>query len=146
LHENIRTDYFWAKVQKITIIGIVLFFGVAFVFTGIKSCIGRGTDSNDSSIELEHISGKLDDVDKQIGDAGSTASNLAAGLRSTAADAGEIQRDSQYLEQTLVAAEEQAAAIGSGIGDLGVTDTAIREAVERIKRFIEETNRANNLP
>jgi hypothetical protein len=146
LNEHTRADFFWAKIQKIAVICIMFFFGGVLALTGIKSCVGRGTDNNDPSVELERISGGLDDIEKQLENAGSAASNLAEGLRSAAAAAGDIQSDSRRLEQTIGAAGEQATAIGSGIEDLGVTDTAVRETVGRIERFIEGTNRANGFP
>jgi chromosome segregation ATPase len=146
LNENTRADFFWPNIQKIAAVCIMFFFGGAFALTGIKSCIGRGTDNNAPSVELERVSGRLDDIEKQFENAGDTASNLAEGLRSAAADVGEIQSDSRRLKQTIGSAGEQATAIGSRIEDLGVTDTAIWKTVGRIERFIEETNRANGLP
>jgi chromosome segregation ATPase len=136
----------YVTVQKVVVICVVLFCLCAFALTGIKSYTGRGADNNAPSVELERISRELDGTEKQLGDAGSAASDLAAGLQSAAADVGEIQRDGGRLEQTISAAGKQAAAIGSGLGDISVTDTAIRETVRRIECFIEETNKANGIP
>jgi septal ring factor EnvC (AmiA/AmiB activator) len=139
-------DAFWAKVQKIVIICILLFLGGAFVFTGLRACLGSGTDGTTASVELERITGELERVKGELRDTEQRAVELTTELHSVRSELGRITTYSKQLEDELGNARTASTAIGTSIGILDGTNQAVENAIRDIDRIISATNQANSIP
>jgi septal ring factor EnvC (AmiA/AmiB activator) len=139
-------DVFWAKVQKIVIICILLFLGGAFVFTGLRACIGNGADDTAASVELERITGELERVKGELRDTEQRAGELTTELHVVRSELGRITTYSKQLEDELGNARNASTAIGGSIDILDGANTVIENAIRDIDRIIDTTNKANSIP
>jgi hypothetical protein len=145
--EKAKSDAFWAKVQKVVIISILLFFGSFFIFTGIRACSSRG-GSNDipASIELERIANELELVKGELLDAEQRATELTSELHAARAELRRSAEYGQQLEAQLGNAGIASTAIGNSIGVIDNANTIIGGTIRNIDDIIGATNNANSVP
>jgi chromosome segregation ATPase len=124
----------------------LLFVGGALMGAAVRGCFTGSAAGDSPSVQLERISGELDDVQEQLREAGDGAFRLTDELQSAVTEVGAIRGDGTKLEREIGDVRDAATAIGEGIGRIEAADTSIRGAINDIERFIEETNRANRPP
>jgi hypothetical protein len=145
--EETMSDAFWAKVQKVAVISILLFFGGFFVFTGIRACSSReGSNDIPASVGLERIANELELVKGELLDAEQRATELTSELHAARAELRRSAEYSQQLEVQLGNAGIASTAIGNSIGVIDGANTAIGGAIRNIDDIISAANKANSVP